>query len=791
MFQDAQSILDRLFQAALPAHQQADLALALQSGDRNLAMQAARLLRQLSVVAEVSRLAASNTGLTGLLTRLMGLIVDVLEADRATLFLYDPETGELFSRVLRGDGVSEIRIPCDRGIAGAVFKSGQGEIIADAYADTRFNTAIDRQTGYRTQTILTVPVRTPGGEVIGVAQVLNTHKGSFSDDDQALLERITTQAAAVLEHARLVEKLERQRQQETQLLEIAEMISTELQIDVLLDKVIKAVARLLDAERATLFLHDPVSDELWSRVAQGGEAIKIRIPASAGLAGAAFSSGAVLNIPDCYADPRFNAEIDRKSGYKTRNMLCLPFVDRQGIPLGVVQVLNKRGGAFEVYDEKHLRAFTAQVTIAIQNAQLFSDVLDLKNYNDSILRSLTNGVVTLDRDNIVVKANEAACRILNRVADEIVGRSASVVFHNKNGWIVKSLDYVRNTSGQDFHADTDYYHDNGAATAVNLSVVPLFAVTGVRQSNATQMGSMLVFEDITREKRVRATMSRYMAKEVLDRLLEVGDDALKGSVQESTILFSDLRRFTALSESMSATETVQTLNEYFTAMVDVILEYGGILDKYIGDAIMAIFGAPVQDPYDADNALSVATEMMVALRALNHRRAERGQPTLAVGVGLATGDVLAGSIGSTKRMDYTVIGDSVNLAARLESANKFYGTDILVAGSTVEKLKRRKKLRPVDIIRVKGKTQAVPVFESLDHLDHHTAPGLRDALPYYLEGIEYYRARNFHKALSQFEQAVLRRPLDGPGRVYLNRCRHYLDYPPSEGWDGVWTLTEK
>ncbi len=791
MPQTAQAILDRLFSGALPAEDQALLAAALAGGDDATAHRAARLLRQFSVMAEVARLVASNTGLTNLLSRLMALIMDVLEADRATLFLYDSETGELFSRILRGDGVTEIRIPHDKGIAGAVFTSGKGEVIADAYADPRFNTAIDRQTGYRTHTILTVPVRTAAGDIIGVAQVLNKHGGCFSSDDQALLERMTTQAAAVLDHARLLERLEKQRQQEAQLLEIAEMVSSELQLDVLLDKVIKSVSRLLDAERGTLFLHDPATNELWSRVAQGAEAIKIRIPSGAGLAGAAFTSGQVLNIPDCYADTRFNPEIDRKSGYRTRNMLCLPFADRAGVPVGVMQVLNKRGGPFDTHDEKRLRAFTGQITIAIQNAQLFSDVLELKNYNDSILKSLTNGVVTIDGDNKITKINEAACRILNCAANDMILRSADHVFGNANPWILKSLEFVRHTGGQDFHADTDYRIDATTSKAVNVSVVPLFAAHDIGQQTGAQIGSMLIFEDITREKRVRSTMSRYMAKEVLDRLLEVGDDALKGNIQESTILFSDLRRFTSLAEGMSAAETVLTLNEYFTAMVDVILEFGGILDKYIGDAIMAIFGAPVQDPYDADNALSVATEMMMALTKLNQRREARGQVPLEVGVGLATGDVLAGSIGSSKRMDYTVIGDAVNLAARLESANKFYGTEILVADSTVQRLKRRKRLRPVDIIRVKGKKQAVEVFESIDHLDRHTAPGLDAALPFYHDGLALYRQGDFRKALHLFEKSLLQRPLDGPARVYVNRCRHYLDYPPPENWDGVWTLTEK
>ena len=158
-----------------------------------------------------------------------------------------------------------------------------------------------------------------------------------------------------------------------------------------------ATTGLLDAERATLFIYDAATDELWSKLAKGAGRPRSASRRSAGLAGAAFPSGEVLNIPDAYADPRFNPQIDRESGFRTRNMLCVPVIDRAGARLGVVQVLNKRGGPFTAIDIRRLKAFSAQIAVAIQNAQLFSDVLALKNYNESILKSLSNGVVTLDQ----------------------------------------------------------------------------------------------------------------------------------------------------------------------------------------------------------------------------------------------------------------------------------------------------------------------------------------------------------------------------------------------------------
>src|SRR5208282_3722762 len=173
-------------------------------------------------------------------------------------------------------------------------------------------------------------------------QVLNKRSGHFIAADLALLEAINRHAASALEQAHLVERLEQARREEVELLAITEALSTELHLDTLLARIVRATTQLLDAERSTLFIYDPRKDELWSRVAEGTEQRQIRIPANAGIAGAAFVSGDVLNISDAYTDPRFNQEIDRGSGFRTRNLLNVPVIDRTGERLGVVQVLNKR-----------------------------------------------------------------------------------------------------------------------------------------------------------------------------------------------------------------------------------------------------------------------------------------------------------------------------------------------------------------------------------------------------------------------------------------------------------------
>ena len=742
-------------------------------------------LRRLRVLAEVADTVTQHLSLDHQLPRLIVLITEALDAERATLFLFDRDTGELFSRVLSGEGVTEIRIPSSAGIAGAVFSAGVAEIIPDAYQDSRFNRDIDRQTGYRTRNILCLPLRNREEQAIGVTQILNKRTGDFGAADLALAEAINRHAASALEQALLVERLEQAQREEIELLTIAEAISTELHLDVLFARIMTASTQLLNAERSTLFLFDAAKDELWSQVAQGAEQAQIRIPSRAGIAGAAFTDSEVLVIPDAYADPRFNRAVDRASGYRTRNILAVPITDKAGERLGVVQVLNKRGGDFTPIDIRRAKAFCAQIAIAVQNAQLFSDVLALKNYNESILKSLSNGVITLDRHLNIVKINEAAERILGMSADQALNRPAGQVFGNRNPWVTRSLDYVAALGTSDYHADTDFELPDGSAAAINMTAAPLFETAG------KPIGCMLVLEDITREKRVRNTMARYVAKEVVDKLLASGHDFLEGNSHVATVLFSDIRRFTTLAEAMTPKDTVAMLNAYFTSMVEVVFQHGGMLDKYIGDAIMAVFGTAVSAASDADNALTVATEMIRELARFNQERRENGLEAIDIGVGIATGEVLAGSLGSRRRLEYTVIGDNVNLAARLEGANKHYGTTVLVAASTVEALKSRAVLRQLDLIQVKGKLQPTLAYESLDHYDAERLPNLAVLIRSYEAGLACYQRRDWSKAIQHFGAALEVAPGDRPSQIFVDRCRYYSDNPPADHWNGVWIMEEK
>ena len=350
------------------------------------------------MLLNVSRRVAAIETLDEVLATLVEMTTFEIGAERGTLFLNDPITDELYSRFAQGNFQREIRILNTTGIAGHVFQSGKGAIIDDAYADDRFNRTVDEQTGFKTRNILCAPVRTVKEELIGVIQVLNKKHGEFTSEDLSLLEAMTTQAAVALQSTQFVEKMKKSREKELEFLDVVTDVTSELELGSLLQKVMGEATRMLSADRSTLFINDEKTNELFSRVAMGDSLGEIRLPNHLGIAGTVFTSAETMNIPYAYADLRFNPAFDKQTGYFTRSILCVPVTNKDGKVIGVTQVLNKQGGPFTEEDETRLKAFTSQIAIALENAKLFEDVQNMKNYNESMLESMTNGVITLDED---------------------------------------------------------------------------------------------------------------------------------------------------------------------------------------------------------------------------------------------------------------------------------------------------------------------------------------------------------------------------------------------------------
>ena len=738
----------------------------------------------LELLLDVSRRLAAYDSLDDVLHALVEMTSNELDAERGTLFLNDPATNELYSRVAQGNIKREIRLLNSTGIAGHVFTSGEPLIIHDPYADPRFNSKIDEQTGFVTRNIVCVPIKTVKGEVIGVAQSLNKRNGHFTEEDMRLFGEMTTQGTVALQGSVFIERMKALRAQEMEFVDLVSEVTADIKLGSLLQRVMGEATRLLSAERSTLFLNDEKTGELWSEVGQGLQSIQIRFPNHLGIASAVFTSGKSINIPYAYADLRFNPAFDKQTGFFTRSILCVPIVNKNLRVIGVTQVLNKRGGPFTTEDESRLRAFTAQISIALENAKLFADVQSMKNYSEAMLESMSNGVITLDDERAIVTCNAAGLRILRARAPEVLRKRAQDFFVDGGAWMLDLLDKVEHGSNSEVLMDAELTV-RGERVSTNVTVMPL--------SNAEQkrIGSMILIEDISNEKRLKSTMSRYMDPGVADRLVAAGAEALGGQAVDATVLFSDIRSFTTHAEHLGPQGTVAMLNDYFTLMVDIIQREGGMLDKFIGDAIMAGFGVPVAHEDDADRAVRAAIGMISELRRWNAQRAAEGRAPIDIGVGLNTDAIVAGNIGSKKRMDYTMIGDGVNLASRLEAACKQYGAHILVSEFTYRKLRGTYRAREIDVLLVKGKTHPVAVYEVLDYHTEETYPHVADALGYFRDGLAKYRRREFAPAKALFGKVLEINGDDKAARMYVERCDLLATNPPAPDWAGVWVMTTK
>jgi adenylate cyclase len=267
---------------------------------------------------------------------------------------------------------------------------------------------------------------------------------------------------------------------------------------------------------------------------------------------------------------------------------------------------------------------------------------------------------------------------------------------------------------------------------------------------------------------------------------------LVGDNRKLSILFSDIRSFTTISEGMAPDDLVSSLNRYFSGQVDIIYNRKGIVDKYIGDAIMAFWGAPGKHDDDALQSVLSGLEMIDAAAKFNEQQRKLGKCEFHVGIGLNLGEVTVGNIGSERKMDYTIIGDAVNLAARMEGLTKNYHSDILISESLFEELRKTSPnadlyYRLLDTVAVKGKTKGVRIFTVKKTL----SPAEQKAWPLHNQGMKLYYNRSFREAAEKFQEALKLLPGDFNADNLYKRCMDYASNPPPDSWNGVEIMKTK
>jgi class 3 adenylate cyclase/HAMP domain-containing protein len=295
-----------------------------------------------------------------------------------------------------------------------------------------------------------------------------------------------------------------------------------------------------------------------------------------------------------------------------------------------------------------------------------------------------------------------------------------------------------------------------------------------------------------KEQRIRRIFQKYVPTDVIDKFFASPESMLVGDNRDLSILFSDIRGFTTISEGMKPDDLVNSLNRYFSGQVDVIMNRNGIIDKYIGDAIMAFWGAPVKREDDAVQSVLAALDMIDGLKAFNEKQKELGKPEFHIGIGINYGVVTVGNIGSERKMDYTVIGDSVNLASRMEGLTKMYHAELLISESLYNEVRPRLQelqlfTRLLDTVAVKGKTKGVKIFT----IRRSTDDNEKKAWAIHNQGMKFYYHRSFTSAVDCFREVLALLPDDFNAKNLLVRAQAYAKEPPPESWDGVEIIHSK
>ncbi|MBW3541770.1 MAG: GAF domain-containing protein [Planctomycetes bacterium] len=551
----------------------------------------------------------------------------------------------------------------------------------------------------------------------------------------------------------------------------------------MLHRVLELVFRNLPVERASVWLYDGASGaaECEASQARGGRRVET-VEISRSIANEAVRSRQSLLIENALYDQRFAgaASIDMMS---VRSAMCAPLY-HGGRVTGFLYADSY--SEWQAFTGQHLAMLTAMAVFAavgIEKIKSTQQTLEMRRYLESVLKSINHLVLTLDRAGRLVTCNRPLAEHLGTDESLLRERPVDEWFDGRNRRLVESIRRVYEQPEPVYVAD-DELDAGGRSVSVNYTVVPL------ADFENRQNGVVVVLEDVTQKKRMISTLGRYLSPALAQKVLQEDEARLGGVRQEVAVLFSDIRGYTSITEKMDAQDVVEMLNQYFSAMVDAVFAEQGILDKYIGDALMAVFGVPYPSEDDSLRACRAALRMQAALTEFNRRQREAGRVELSIGTGISSGSVISGNIGSEKRLEYTCIGDGVNLASRIEGATKVYGASILISEFTQARLGGRLVLREMDLIRVVGKQEPIRIYELLAEDESQLPPQRLEAVRQFEAGLAAYRARRWKAAAATFQQALALDEDDAAAQLYLQRTLRLEAAPPAE-WDGVWTLESK
>lgn len=497
------------------------------------------------------------------------------------------------------------------------------------------------------------------------------------------------------------------------LTEIGQVINSSLELDQVLRIVMDNIIKLTQAERGFLMLRDD-SGQMSTRIARNWEQESLNeseYAVSRTVIQRVIETGEAILTTNAQGDPRFGGQ-ESIIAFNLRSILCVPLKVKNDL-IGVIYTDNRiRSGIFTESERDLLGAFANQAAIAIDNARLFAslrrtlaEVTELKNMMDNIFASIASGVITADIEDKVILCNRAAENILGQTIPQILGRKIDDILPSIANDLIPQVAAVRNTDTP--IADFEISHSLPQRGPVDWR----FNLSPLKDANQTTQGVAIVLDDLTERKRLEAQRKLFerMVSPAVIQQLDPNSLALGGKRTDITVLFADIRGFTSFSEMLSPEQLVSVLNRYLAAGAEAVLDEEGTIDKFLGDAVMAWFNAPIPQPDHTLRAVRAALKLRDRIAELH--AALPLEAHLAFGVGIHYGDAVLGLIGTEKRLEYTAIGDSVNTTKRLqENARK---NQIVISQAAYERVKDQIHVQQMEPMTVKGKREAIPVYEVL------------------------------------------------------------------------------
>ena len=632
---------------------------------------------------------------------ILRLTLGTVMSSKGAIFLFDKKTCKMDVLVSKGSDIKQTFKP-PRNIIVELKKYRHNHVLLDNGIDWIDG---DLQAYVSNSKIKAMLPLFHKDEFLGILCIGKKFMGqSYTSSDYKILEIIANHLTKALYNYRLIDEVKRKKTElnikllelET-LFDISVAISSVLDIEELGNEILWRSVGILNASKGVIFLKDDSSPILSPHVNFNWENDFPLISTNLEI----FKNITNTGIGKILTD-KDDTSIQKKLNEK--DLIITPISTKNKL-IGFMVLANKetRSGTepFNILDLDLLNSLSNQAAVAMENANLFKEITKEKQFNESILGSIATGVVTFDKLGEVDSINNAGVKILKLKKEDVIGNHYLYLFQKdeeiislinsseKKGKIVSEINIFFKTVSED--------------TMINISIAPRKDPEGKIQ------GLVMAIEDISDVNKVKNTFKRYVSRQVVDEILD--NEAklnLGGEEREATILFTDIRGFTSMSEKMDPKTVVSTLNEYFSEMIDIVFKYNGTLDKIIGDELMVVYGAPLSSKDDTIRALNTAIEMQSRIMEMNQNRKKRNESEILVGAGINRGNVVSGNIGSREMMDYTVIGDTVNLGSRLCSAAK--PGEILVSKSVYETVKNEYSFTKLNPIQVKGKENKVAVF---------------------------------------------------------------------------------